>query len=192
MGEERTRREFLKLAGLGTVGISLAGTIGCEAKENTQASGDAGSKPTSGQSGSQYVQSFRSRPDLSPPTIEVSTPPNNTAPGYIFIAPKEAEGQYGAMIADEQGRMVWFKPVDREGDYGMDCKVQTYKGEPVLTFWEGLVEGGSGAGEYLVLDRSYKEIARVRADGFEGDHHEFLITSRDTALILIFDEVGAD
>ncbi|MGB3632813.1 MAG: arylsulfotransferase family protein, partial [Rubrobacteraceae bacterium] len=44
----------------------------------------------------------------------------------------------------------------------------------------------------LVLDRSYREIARVRADGFKGDHHEFLITSRDTALILIFDEVGAD
>ncbi len=200
MSEKHTRGKFLKLAGLGTVGISLVATIGCEVKgtlPETTASEAAATvrtpetAPT--QAGPRYVQAFRSRPDLSPPTVEVNTPARDTAPGYIFLAPKEADGQYGPMIIAEQGRMVWFKPVDNEGDYAMDFRVQRYRGEPVLTFWEGLVDGGYGKGEYIVLDDSYKEVARFGAgNGYAGDHHEFLITDRDTALILIYGEVESD
>ncbi len=210
MGEERTRRDFLKLAGLSTVGISFAAAIGCEVKGSvpettaqkavatvraapTVSSGStSGSTTTSAQEGSRYVQSFRSRPDLRPPTIEVSMPPRATAPGHIFIAPKEAEGQYGPMIVDEQGRMSWFKPVDNKGDYAMDCKIQTYKGEPVLTFWEGRVTQGYGLGQYRIFDSSYKEIARVRAVGYQGDHHDFTLTEQGTALFTIYNPVPAD
>lgn len=96
------------------------------------------------------------------------------------------------MIADGRGRIVWFKPADINGDYGMNFKVQFYKNEPVLTYWEGSVEGGNGAGDYRILDNSYDEIARVEADGFDGDHHEFLITPQNTALITIYNEVRAD
>lgn len=96
------------------------------------------------------------------------------------------------MIADGRGRIVWFKPVDINGDYGMNFKVQFYKNEPVLTYWEGSVEGGNGAGDYRILDNSYDEIARIEADGFDGDHHEFLITPQNTALITIYNEVRAD
>ena len=199
-GKKRTRREFLKLAGLGTAGLSSTYLAGCEIRARSAettvseaASAVQKTAPMTTPTAGSYVQAFRSRPDLRPPVITVSTPPRDTAPGYVFIAPKKSlEGQYGSMVLDEQGRMVWFKPVDNEGHYPMDCKVQTYKGEPVLTFWEGLVQAGYGSGEYRILDRSYNEIARVRAEGFEGDHHDFLITSRDTALVMIYNPVGAD
>ena len=210
MTAKRTRREFLKLAGLGATGFVLASAAGCKtsggASGTTRAEVSTLStsaatrpeptvspvRPESASAGSEYVRSFRSRPDLKPPTVGINTSGNGTAPGYIFIAPKEAEGQYGPMVVDGRGRMIWFKPVEREGDYAMDCKVQTYKGEPVLTYWEGLVKGGHGDGDYRILDASYREIARVKADGFDGDHHEFLVTDQGTALVTIYDEVSAD
>jgi len=36
------------------------------------------------------VQSFVSRPDLRPPPVHVVVPAYDTAPGYVFIAPKKA------------------------------------------------------------------------------------------------------
>jgi hypothetical protein len=74
----------------------------------------------------------------------------------------------------------------------MNFRAQTYKGETVLTWWEGL-HTGHGQGEYVILDGSYREITRVRAgNGYEGDHHEFFITPEDTALITIYNKVPGD
>jgi hypothetical protein len=68
----------------------------------------------------------------------------------------------------------------------MDFRVQTYRGEPVLTW-------GETPGVYVVYDSSYREIARFEAaNGFNGDHHEFLISPQDTALITIYDAVPKD
>jgi len=74
----------------------------------------------------------------------------------------------------------------------MDFKVQQYGGEPVLTYYQG-VGITYGRGEYVILDSSYREITRVRAgNGFMGDHHEFLISPQDTALITIYNPVRRD
>jgi len=74
----------------------------------------------------------------------------------------------------------------------MDFKVQQYRGEPVLTYYQG-VGITYGRGEYVILDSSYREITRVRAgNGFMGDHHEFLISPQDTALITIYNPVRRD
>jgi hypothetical protein len=74
----------------------------------------------------------------------------------------------------------------------MNFKAQTYKGETVLTWWEGL-HTGYGQGEYVILDSSYRELARFGAgNGYQGDHHEFLITPEDTALITIYNRVPRD
>jgi len=65
----------------------------------------------------------------------------------------------------------------------MDFKVQNYRGKPVLSWQEG---------EYVILDSSYREIARFRAgNGYLGDHHEFLITDEDTALITIYGKASS-
>ncbi len=129
---------------------------------------------------------FRTRPDLGPPAVEVSTRARGTAPGYVFIAPKVGVGQDGPMILDDLGRPVWFS----RGRYARDFKVQRYRGEPVLTWWEGKVVQGHGVGEYLIFDNSYREISRVQAgNGYRGDLHEFLITPQDTALLTIYASV---
>ena len=96
------------------------------------------------------------------------------------------------MILDNDGQPVWLCPVRGEEKDAMDFKVQRYRGEPVLTWWEG-VHTGYGQGEYLILDNSYREVARVRAgNGYDGDHHEFLITPEDTALFTIYHKVPMD
>jgi hypothetical protein len=84
---------------------------------------------------------------------------------------------------------VWFSN-DR---YAADFKVQSYKGRPVLTWWEGKKYLRHGVGEYVILDRSYREITRVRAgNGYQGDLHEFSITAHDTALLTAYNPRGGD
>lgn len=138
-----------------------------------------------------YAHTFRSRPDLRPPTVKVGTPARDTAPGYIFATPAKGAGQYSPMVLDNQGEPVWF-------DYSKDRQVrdfraQSYKGEPMLTWWEGEVNKIYGIGEYMMLDISYREIARLEAgNGYSGDLHEFKITPRDTALITIYNQARRD
>jgi Arylsulfotransferase (ASST) len=128
------------------------------------------------------VQQFVSRPDLSPPTITVLQPARATAPGLVFMAPSSGPGQRGAMIFDNAGELVWFHPVSHKAV--TDFKVQLYHGKPVLTWWEGTVVHGLADGEWVVLDASYRELARFpAAHGRHGDLHEFVITPQNTALV---------
>jgi hypothetical protein len=110
-----------------------------------------------------------------------------TAPGYIFVAPEKGDaGQGGSMILDDRGQVVWFHPL--RGPYGrtMNFEAQTYQGRDVLTW-------GQTPGEYVIFDSSYREIARfTAANGYNGDHHEFLISPQDTALITIYNAVPRD
>jgi hypothetical protein len=141
------------------------------------------------------VQRFVSRPDLVPASLRVTVPARGTAPGYVFLAPKGGKlRQQGPMIVDDENRLVWFHPMP-EGRVANDFRVQRYRGEPVLTWWEGRTNarGSFGQGSFVIADRSYREIARVRAGrGQHGDLHEFLITGRGTALMTIYDRVPAD
>src|SRR5215216_5942664 len=175
MGTRVTRRRFLTALG---ACLALTNTVGC-------------ALPRMSPAAAKGVWAFRSRPDLSPATVEVTTPQahDNTAPGYIFAASKEGTGDHGPMIIDDRGQLVWY------GKYGSarDFKVQKYQGRPVLTWWEGLVVQGHGIGEYTIFDSSYLEIARVRAgNGFRGDLHEFLISPQDTALFTAYVLVRTD
>ena len=45
----------------------------------------------------------------------------------------------------------------------------------------------------MIFDGSYREIVRLHAgNGYDGDHHEFLISPQDTALITIYNSVPQD
>ena len=133
------------------------------------------------------VWAFRSRPDLSPPVVEVTTRARDTAPGYTFIAPeKGGTAQGGSMIIDDSGQVVWFRPLQNSNGRAMNFEVQQYQGRPVLTW-------GETPGEYVIFDSSYREIARLgAANGYNGDHHEFHISPQDTALITIYNAVRRD
>ena len=95
------------------------------------------------------------------------------------------------MILDDRGELVWFEPLDTEGV--TDFRAQRYDGRPVLTWWRGQSERGIGDGHFVIVDDAYREIATVSAgNGLSGDIHEFLITERDTALILVYQRVPRD
>jgi Arylsulfotransferase (ASST) len=129
------------------------------------------------------LQRFVSRPDLKPPKVTVLHAARGTAPGYVFCAPSSGPGQRGAMIFDNAGELIWFHPVVDKAV--TDFKVQTFHGKPVLTWWEGKDKDGLGDGEWVVLDTSYRQIARFgAARGLHGDLHEFLISPENTALVL--------
>ena len=136
---------------------------------------------------------FRSRPDLGPPELTVAARRPGATPGKVLLAPKRRSGQSGPAILDEQGRLLWFHPM-RDGIVANDFRVQRYRGEPVLTWWEGKTgDKGYGDGTWVIADQSYREIARVRAgNGLSGDLHDFELTDRGTALITIYAEVDAD
>jgi len=189
LGAGITRRRFLGALTAGSAWVALSGSLGCGPTDRSRAAAAT--------NGLGEARAFRSRPDLRPPAIEVNTNVSGTAPGHIFIFPKKGPGEKAAtqdapLIIDSSGEPVWFHPLrDKEAD-AFNFGVQTYKGEEVLTWWEGR-HTGYGQGEYVICDRSYQQIRRFgAANGLEGGHHEFLITPEDTALITIYNKVQRD
>jgi hypothetical protein len=91
------------------------------------------------------------------------------------------------MILDGRGRLVWFDPLGGAGAFtlhALDLQVQRYRGQPVLTWWQGLGIGPGGEGREMILNRRYQTVAVVRAgDGYYAGVHEFRITPRGTALL---------
>jgi len=132
--------------------------------------------------------------DVSPPKLTVTHPASGTAPGLLFVAEKGGKDKpSGPVIADDQGRIVWYHQVPH-GLEATDFRTQTYKGKPVLTWWQGTIsKAGVGRGEYEVYDDSYEELLHVKAGhGLDGDLHEFQLTPRGSAYITIYHEVPAD
>ena len=129
---------------------------------------------------------FRSRPDLTPPAVEVTRQTADAAPGDIFITPQQGPTQNGAMILNGDGALIWFQPV-KPPDTAADLRVQKYRGKPVLTWWQGYSGAGVGAGEDIIYDSSYRQVAVVKAgNGLTADLHEFRITPEGTALITAY------
>jgi Arylsulfotransferase (ASST) len=139
-------------------------------------------------------QSFRSRPELRPPTVAVTAHAAGTAPGDIFVAPYSGPGQYGPMILAEDGSLLWFKPLAPSGTRAADFRVQQYEGKPVLTWWQDpLSAGGSNKSGEVIMDSSYRQIAVVRAgNGYQPDLHEFQITPQGVAIITVYDGIDCD
>ncbi|HSC04386.1 MAG TPA: arylsulfotransferase family protein [Solirubrobacteraceae bacterium] len=129
---------------------------------------------------------FQSRPDLTPPAVEVTKQSENAAAGDIFITPQQGPTQNGVMILNGQGALVWFQPI-KPPNIAADLRVQHYQGKPVLTWWQGYSGAGVGAGEDVIYDSSYRQVAVVHAgNGLTADLHEFRLSSQDTALITAF------
>src|SRR5215210_3006886 len=200
-----TRRRFLKAAGAGATYLALTNVVGCEqlgriSKVSPLHTPDLGPLPIPkkvrsltgiSSTPAKGALTFRSRPDLSPPAVEVAEQAHDTASGYIFVAPENGgAAQGGSMIVDDRGQVVWFRPLPDAYGRAMNFEVQTFRGRPVLTWME---TPGQYVSEYVIFDDSYQEIARFgAAHGYDGDHHEFLISPQDTALITIFNAVPRD
>lgn len=145
------------------------------------------------------VPTYRSRPDLHPPEIQVTRHSRRgVAPGYIFVSPKKVFGaknrpglQSGPMILDNGGEPVWFANLT-DGNVN-DFRVQRYQGKPVLTWWQGRQVLGTGEGQVQIVDTSYNAVKTVKAgNGYQFDFHEAYITPRGTYLGIVYSPVPWD
>ncbi len=115
----------------------------------------------------------------------MTVPAAHAAPGYLFLAPTFGATSDGAAIYDDRGSPVWMHPP--KGTTRVEAfQASTFHDVPVLIWWEGTVSSvGLGAGQFVIADATYTEIARFGAgNGFDGDLHEFLLTPIGTAYII--------
>ena len=197
-GGHLTRRELLVGGGVAGLGfLSLAGIVGYAWPRSSATTSGHAAQPAAGQSpASGSAHSYVTRPDLRPAvlSVRVSGSPSGVPP-YILLANKPYKGppigQPGLMIAQRDGELVWFSPVT-DGQV-MDFNVQSYKGKPVLTWWQGGIGGTFGEGNCYIADSSYAVIATVKAGhGLKADMHEFNLTDQGTALITAYRQRSAN
>jgi Arylsulfotransferase (ASST) len=174
-----TRGEFLRWASASALGLGLLGGFGLDAlgllAEEARAATVRSPHDT---------LHFRSRPDLRPPRLTILKPGESDR--CLFLSPSSGAGQRGAMILDSEGQLVWFRPT--KPDTVMNFRTGMYKGEPVLTWWQGRALRGLGVGHHVIVDSTYREVARIPAGGGrQSDLHEFLLTPRDTAIVTSYE-----
>ncbi len=95
-----TRRRLLKALSASATYLALTSAAGCDLRERTPVAKTPEGRPlptpkvwplpNASSAPSKGVWSFRSRPDLSPPAVDVARQAHDTASGYIFVAPKTA------------------------------------------------------------------------------------------------------
>ncbi|MEW6039296.1 MAG: arylsulfotransferase family protein [Pseudomonadota bacterium] len=156
---------------------------------------------------SSEVWHFISEPYLEPQRVTINIIEPIANPGYAFMSPYATQGsttgQPGALIMDNLGNPIYFRPVSSPHPYAMDFRVQIYRGKPVLTWWEGEISlsadgfippGAPTSGHFVIADRRYREIASVqpKGEGWVADFHEFLITPNNTFLFIAAKPVRAD
>jgi hypothetical protein len=196
-----SRREILQgggIAVLGAGGLTLAGIAGYAWPHDTQ-SADAASIPAAPvtPNDARGVLHFVTRPDLTPPALTLARHDgaSTAGPAYFILAPagypRTGPGVPGLMIMDRRGGIVWYAPNHgfpaSKGEGRTDLKVQSYRGKPVLTWWQGKIIKGYGEGRVVIADTSYRTIATLNAgNGLQVDLHEFVISPQDTALITAY------
>jgi hypothetical protein len=202
-------RRSLLLSGLGAAGIGL-GLGACSSGRASPLAGPThdvvGTEPPPPVDHTSYV----TRPDLTPPGVAVRTAAAWSASksrfSYIFCAPKSplaanpghvgghhgfpAGATPGLMILDTAGELVWFKPLPSRHQIPCNFRVQTYKSNPTLTWFEGTLQGGHAIGRYILADNTYRQIGEVTTTDYPCDLHEFILTPEGTALHTAY-ETGA-
>lgn len=197
-----TRRQFLPWAGGGVAALAGAGAVGYElgrggrhAAPPTRTTAPPGTQATP-----TLERPFLTRPDLSPPRpriTQVGAPANaETAPRFIALSPDNViqDGtpwQQGMMLVDRLGRVVWF--ADAKQGRPFDLKLQTYNGNPALTWWEGDVITDYGSGKGQIADHTFNPVKTVAgANGLAMDLHELTITPSGDVLATAYEITHAD
>ncbi len=184
------RRRTVAQAGLAvTLVLTAAACTGGEDEDEKLGGGTA--EPPA-----EVAWDFVTRPDLTPPLIEVTTTDAAGADeitagdGLVFLGVKDKQEKgapmNGPVIVRGDGTPVWVAP---QGDtrWTYDLRVQEYDGEPVLTWWRGnTFPFGYGEGEWVLMDTSYREIATVTTPDTHADFHDATLTEDGTALLISY------
>ncbi|HEX6934017.1 MAG TPA: MFS transporter [Streptosporangiaceae bacterium] len=133
--------------------------------------------------------SFVSAPSLHPPIVKKASGAvsGSPAPGLILtgafydLSKPPMRGQSGPLILDNNLQPVWFRPVP-QNVVAANLDEQTYHGQPVLTWWQGVVTntGQTSSGKYVVVNQHYKTVATLHGTNgwvltlhtmvIDGDH----------------------
>ncbi|KAJ5374390.1 hypothetical protein N7517_006396 [Penicillium concentricum] len=129
--------------------------------------------------------------DQESPIVEITPSGAKCDRRYTFLAPRgDSIAHPGPMILNADGELVWTK---WNRGTTQDFKVQRYKGEDYLTYWQGDTTNGLGQGSWYMLDSTYTQRYVVSPIGmYDGDLHDFQITSNDTAILMIYDPILID
>ncbi len=131
------------------------------------------------------VLHFVSTPKLAPPAVTVTSDSLATG-GDFFLAPKGSAGQAGPLIVAPNGQPVWFRPLHGNTE-AFDLNVQSYEGQPVLTWFQGEVISGHGQGVGMIANEHYQTVAVVHGgNGLQVDLHDFQLTPQGTAFITAY------
>jgi hypothetical protein len=137
------------------------------------------------------VRRFRTRPDLVPPDVRVLQRHEGRAPGHLFLAPNSGPGHRGPLLLGDDAEPFWIR--NSRPFVAMNFRAGVYRGEPVLTWWEGKSTRGLGHGTHVIVDSSYRELLRLPAgNGRPSDLHEFVLTPHGTALVTAWELSGGD
>ncbi len=177
-GESHSGRRLV-----GVVGAAIALFVGLSFAFEGSKAAPLGAYTTHG------AYRFVSAPGLHPPIVAAKqhVPSSQLAPGYILTAnffdlnKPPIVGQSGPLILDRGLRPVWFQPVP-ESVVASNLEPQTWKGKPALSWWQGKVTntGATEAGEDVVVDQHYRQVARLRATGgWVLTIHEFIVSGED-------------
>lgn len=157
----------------------------------------AAASPPIGAFTTKGAYSFVSAPKLHPPKVRVlsTAGARKLSPGFFMVAnfpnltatqpahgkAKLMVGQSGPLILDRHLQPVWFAPVPKNVA-AANLRTQRYKGKPVLTYWQGVVNpvGNPVNGEDIVVDQHYRRVATLKGkDGWILSLHEFTISGHD-------------
>jgi hypothetical protein len=114
------------------------------------------------------VQSFMSNPSLHPTAVSIEADSPEASTGDVFLAFNEGPAQWGPMILNGAGQLVWFQPVPSD-EHAMDFKAAEYEGQPMLVWWQGYIAPiGVGFGQDEIYNDRYQPVAQIYA----GDRRE--------------------
>jgi hypothetical protein len=87
--------------------------------------------------------------DEESPKLEVSPPGAKCDSRYTFLAPRgDSIAHPGPMILDSDGELVWTK---WNSGTTQDFKVQRYRGQEYLTYWQGDTDDNYGRGSWYMV-----------------------------------------
>jgi len=128
----------------------------------------------------QATRNYITLPGVKIPTLAVKVS-GSFGGNYFFETPNGGAVPAGLEIVNGHGRVVWFGALTG-GLQATDLRVQTYQGQPVLTWWQGGINslGEASSGEYVIMNSHYQVIKTFAAqNGYDSDEHEFILTNND-------------
>ncbi|WP_020674020.1 arylsulfotransferase family protein [Amycolatopsis nigrescens] len=127
---------------------------------------------------------LRGIPAVDKPQMTVLVDRPGTARGQIYY------NYRGMVIADQHGITTSFQPSTQ---FCTDFRLQTYRGRPLLTWWERVTGDPSGGGVCKLADGSFTLVDSIGPLGpLTPDLHEFVVTPWNTALITVYQDIPYD